>query len=296
MKTKRDLLKHSLIGAALATTLPFGTSAFAADTNAKDFYSAPAGTQLGVLYLPNTQASEYDSETGTFKDAKLDVQAVAYRHIWFTDMCGTLCTPQIIVSGARVKATLPGATDSMSDSGLGDAQIGGTLFLLNNPEKREYSGLLSLLTVPIGEYDGKAADVSAGANRWGATFLLNYTRGVSEKWTLEGSLEAQLYGNNDDYYGQTLSQDPLYRLQAFASYDFSPTTYGAFRLYHAQGGELEIGGTKIDNSRQEYTQVGFEIGHWLDSRNQVMFTYADNVESENTFDSSQLMLRFAHVY
>lgn len=296
MKTKRDLLKKSLIGATLAATLPLSTGVQAADTNAKDFYSAPSGTQLGVLYLPITQASQYDSETGTFEDAELNVQAVAYRHIWFTDICGTLCTPQVILSGARVKAKLPGATESMSDSGLGDAQIGGTLFLLNNPEQREYSGLLSLLTVPIGDYDSNAADVSAGANRWGATFLLNYTRGISDKWTLEGSLEAQLYGKNDDYYGQTLSQDPLYRLQAFASYDFTPSTYGALRLYHAQGGELEINGSRVDNSRQKYTQVGFEVGHWLDGRNQVMFTYADNIDSENTFDSSQFMLRFAHVY
>jgi len=289
-------INHAIIGSLIAASVISTGSAQAADTNARDFYSAPVGTQLGVLYLPNTKAKQYNSDTGTFKDAELDVQALAYRHIWFSDICGTLCTPQIILSGARVETTLPGATTSMKDTGLGDIQLGGTLFLIKNPEKREYSGLLSLLTVPVGSYDADAADTSAGANRWGATFLLNYTRGISDKWTLEGSLEAQLYGDNDDYYGQKLAQDPLYRLQAFASYDFTPSTYGAFRLYHAQGGALEINGSDIANSRQEYTQIGFEIGHWFDNKNQLMLSYAENIDSQNTFDSREVMLRLAHVY
>jgi hypothetical protein len=291
------LIAHlaSIIAAPPSTPLSFA-AAQAADTNARDFYSAPVGTQLGVLYLPTVWANEFDSNAGTFKDAELDVNVVAYRHVWFSDICGTLCTPQFIVPGSRVEATLPGADNSISSTGIGDPQVGGTLFLINNPEQREYSGLLTLLTLPVGSYDSDKADVSAGANRWGATLLLNYTRGVSANWTLEGSLEAQIYGDNDDYYGMELSQDPLYRLQAFASYDFTPSTYGALRLYHAVGGELEIDGGKIANTRQQYTDLGFELGHWLDRQNQLMFTYAKNVETENGFDVSQTMLRFVHVY
>ncbi|KEA65223.1 QbdB [Marinobacterium lacunae] len=296
MKKRTTRLQRTLIAGHLCACLSAAGSAQAADTNARDFYSAPAGTQLGVLYLPTVWANEFDSNAGTFKDAELDVNAIAYRHVWFSDICGTLCTPQFVVPASRVEATLPGASQSISSTGIGDPQVGGTLFLINNPEQREYSGLLTLLTLPVGSYDSDKADVSAGANRWGATFLLNYTRGVSANWTLEGSLEAQFYGDNDDYYGMTLSQDPLYRLQAFASYDFTPSTYGALRLYHAVGGELELDGQKIANTRQQYTDLGFELGHWLDPQNQLMFTYAKNVETENGFDVSQAMLRFVHVY
>jgi len=284
------------MAATLLTAGLVAVNSQAADTNARDFFSAPAGTQVGVLYVPSTRAEEYRSSTSTFHDADLSVDALAYRHIWFTDLCGTLCTPQVILSGAHVKARLPGATERQSDTGFGDPQVGGTLYLVNNPEKREYSGLLTLITVPVGSYDEKEADVSAGANRWGATFLLNYTRGVSADWTLEASLEAQLFGDNDDYYGRTLAKDPLYRLQAFASYDFTPSTYGALRLYHARGGELELDGAKLPDTRQRYTQLGLELGHWLDQRNQLMVSVGGNVESENAYHSSQAMLRFAHVY
>lgn len=59
---------------------------------------------------------------------------------------------------------------------------------------------------------------------------------------LEANLEAQFYAKNDDYFGSDLEQKPLYRLQAFASYDFSQSTYGALKLVHADGGELKLQG------------------------------------------------------
>lgn len=39
--------------------LLLGAEAGAADLNARDFFGAPAGTTLGVLYLPATRAHEF---------------------------------------------------------------------------------------------------------------------------------------------------------------------------------------------------------------------------------------------
>src|SRR5690606_36734690 len=133
--------------------------------------------------------------------ADLEVNALAYRQVFFTDACGTVCTPQFIVPYLDIDSRLPGSTGQTSERGIGDPQMGGTLFIINDPATRNYSGLLTLLTVPVGEYHGNNPDVSPGANRWGLTFNYNYTRGVGEKWVLEANLEAQIYGKNDDYYG-----------------------------------------------------------------------------------------------
>ncbi|EEG08589.1 transporter [Pseudogulbenkiania ferrooxidans] len=289
-------LRYFAATALASGALAVCQAASAADTNARDFFSAPPGTSLGVLYLPVTQADSFHSRAGDVGPADLKVEAVAYRHVWFSDICGTLCTPQFIVPAAHIEARLPGSAASESLSGVGDPQVGGTLFFVNNPDKREYAGLLSLLTLPVGRYDARHADVSPGANRWGGTFLLNYTRGVGKNWVLEGSLETQIYGVNDDYHGGSLKQKPLYRLQAFASYDFTPATYGALRLYYAEGGALRLNGQDLPYTRQRYTQLGFELGHWLDRQNQLMVTVAKNVQSENTYDAAQAMLRLVHVY
>ena len=229
----------------------------AADLNARDFFGAPSGTSLGVLYLPATRYDDFHGPADTTGKADLKVNAVAYRQVFFTDVCGTLCTPQFILPFADINARLPGASQHTGESGFGDPQVGGTLFFINDPASRTYSGLLSLITVPVGEYHSKNPDVSPGANRWGATFVYNYTQGIGEKWVLEANLEAQLYGTNDDYFGSDLKQDPLYRLQAFASYDFSPATYGALRSHRPQ-----LGGEQVaDVGRAQLPLAGQLRGH-----------------------------------
>src|SRR5690242_20880179 len=149
----------------------------AADLNARDFFGAPSGTTLGVLYLPASRANDFHGPADSTGKADLKVNAVAYRQVFFTDICGTLCTPQFIVPFADISARLPGASQHTGESGFGDPQVGGTLFFINDPTSRTYSGLLTLITLPVGEYHSTNPDVSPGANRWGATFVYNYTQG-----------------------------------------------------------------------------------------------------------------------
>lgn len=221
---------------------------------------------------------------------------MAYRQVFFSDICGTLCTPQFIIPFVDIDARLPGSVGHTGETGFGDPQVGGTLFFVNDPERRRYSGLLTLITLPLGEYHAKNPDVSPGANRWGATFVYNYTQGIGRDWVLEANLEAQFYAKNDDYFGSDLEQKPLYRLQAFASYDFSQSTYGALKLVHADGGELKLQGHTLDDTHQRYTQLGFELGHWLDRRNSLMFGLSRNVATDNAFHGSQALLRLVHVF
>ena len=274
----------------------FSLDSQAADLNARDFFAAPPGTRLGVLYLPATRAGDFHGPADSTGKADLRVNAVAYRQVYFTDACGTLCTPQFILPFADISARLPGANQRSRERGLGDPQVGGTLFFVNDPASRTYSGLLSLITVPVGEYHSQNPDVSPGANRWGATFVYNYTHGIGEKWVLEANLEAQLYGRNDDYFGSELKQTPLYRLQAFASYDFSAATYGALRLIQADGGALRLNNRSLDDTHKRYTQVGFEFGHWLDRQNQLMVSLSQNVAASNGYAGTEALLRLVHVF
>ncbi|NIF18100.1 transporter [Pantoea sp. Cy-639] len=289
-------MPYRLVRALPALLALAGAGAQAADLNARDFVSAPVGTRLGVAYLPLTRANSYHGVADADGKADLSVNAVAWRQLWFSDICASLCTPQFIVSYVDTEARLPGAASHSRERGIGDPQVGGTLFFINDPQHRTYSGLLALLGVPLGEYHASAPGVSPGANRWALHLNYNYTQGVGERWLLEANLEAQLYGRNDDYLGSTLTQKPLYRLQAFASYDLTPSTYGALRLIHADGGELTLAGQRLDDSHQRYTQAGFELGHWLDRRNQVLLGLTRNIATHNAYAQDNLLLRFVHVF
>jgi len=283
---------------SLVTTLAlssFGGQSQAVDLNARDFFTAPLGTGLVAGYLPVTRASTYHG-AGRTDNERLEINALAYRQLWFSDLCGLLCTPQFILPYVDVAVRGPGATATERDHGFGDLQVGGTLFFINDPERRTYSGLLGLLSVPLGKYHGDQANASPSANRWALHLNYNYTQGLGQRWVVEGNVEAQFYGKNTDFYGQTLDQAPLFRLQAFASYDLTAKTYAALRLIQAKGGELRLGGKTLDDTQQRYTQLGLELGHWLDGRNQVLIALTHNVATTNTFARDDLLLRFVHAF
>ncbi|MFO6200765.1 transporter, partial [Pseudomonas aeruginosa] len=67
-------------------------------------------------------------------------------------------------------------------------------------------------------------------------------------------------------------------------------------LVHADGGELKLQGHTLDDTHQRYTQLGFELGHWLDRRNSLMFGLSRNVATDNAFHGSQALLRLVHVF
>ncbi|MEG7386406.1 transporter, partial [Pseudomonas aeruginosa] len=52
----------------------------------------------------------------------------------------------------------------------------------------------------------------------------------------------------------------------------------------------------LDDTHQRYTQLGFELGHWLDRRNSLMFGLSRNVATDNAFHGSQALLRLVHVF
>lgn len=289
-------MTRTLFLPTLAVLALAGADAGAADTNARDFFAAPDGTTLGIVYAPVVRADGYRAGGAKVPDTDLQVNALVYRHVWFTDACGTLCTPQFVVPVSDTHVRPPGAAAEQRQRGVGDPMVGATLFFLNDPATRTFSGLNVMVGLPIGAYDRNAPDASAGQNRWQTHAMLNFTRGIGTRWVLEGTLEAQVYGDNKDYFGQKLAQRPLYRLQAFASYDLTPSTYAALRVYHGRGGELKLGGAALPGTRQRYTQAGLELHSWIDRRNQVLAMLGRDVAADNHFQTSQFLLRYVHVY
>jgi len=287
-------LRHCLLASTLLS-LAF-SSTQAADFNARDFFSAPAGTALHVSYLPLTRAYEFRSPAGNDHSAKLAVNGLVQRQVWFREFAGVLVTPQFVVPLLDINVRGPGASQRTSQTGIGDPQAGGTVFLVNNPETRTFVGWLNLVTLPVGKYDRNDPGSSPGNNRWELHSALNVTRGVGEKWVLESALEVQAYGKNDDYLGMDMKQEALVRLQSFASYDLAAGTTAALRLVYAEGGKLKLAGNELAGTRQRYVQLGVEFAHQVGPKDNLMFGFNRHIEARNTFLQNDLLLRWVHVY
>jgi len=283
--------------APLAAALGWAvSSAHAADFNARDFFTAPAGTHLGVTYLPITRADTFRSPLGNDHNAKLAVTGLVHREVWFKEFAGVMTTPQFVVSALDVNVRGPGAAKRTRQTGVGDPLVGGTVYFINHPDSRTFMGWLNLVALPLGKYDRNDPGSSPGNNRWELHSALNFTRGIGDKWVLESALEVQAYGKNDKYFTQELKQEPLVRLQSFASYDIAPATTAALRLVYAEGGQLKLAGNTLAGTRQRYVQLGFEFSHMVGPKDGLMFSYNRNVEARNTFLQNDVLLRWVHIY
>ncbi|WP_018717073.1 transporter [Arhodomonas aquaeolei] len=273
--------------------------ASAIDTNARDYIWAPPGTQVSLVYLnPYMKAGSYRADDDGVPGSSLDASAVALRHAVFTDACGVLCTPQFVLPYQRTELEIGAGTVAPEQrvSGVGDPRLGSSFALVNDPETAQYAGVTGYVTVPVGHYDSDRADASPGGNRWAFSALANYTVGLGQGIYLESTIEAQFYGDNDDYYGRTLSQDPLYRLQTHLSFDITPSTYVAARHYFSHGGAVSIDGRDVRGTRRRNHQIGAELAHWVTPRDQLMLMVARDVEVQAGFETKQVLLRYAHFY
>ena len=101
--------------------------------------------------------------------------------------------------------------------------------------------LLADLALPIGEYDS-SQPLNLGQNRWygrlGAPIVWQLGAWVpGRRTTLEFLPAVWLFGDNNDYVGQTLKTDPLFQLDAHLTRDFTEHFWGSLDVAWYSGGQ-----------------------------------------------------------
>ena len=144
--------------------------------------------------------------------------------------------------GSRATCTVAGKTVNQSANGFGDPMLEFNVNLLgptaqkNLPDVLRYEpgfsvDLLADLALPIGEYDS-SQPLNLGQNRWygrvGMPVIWQLGAWVpGRRTTLEFLPAVWLFGNNNDYVGQTLKTDPLFQLDAHLTRDFTEHFWGS---------------------------------------------------------------------
>lgn len=288
-------MKQRIFAVSVLVVVSIDYSYGAGNTNARDFYTLPSGASFTAVYSDATVSKNYYSDYPD-GDESLNVNSLLFRQVWWTEACGMLCTPQILIPYADIAIRETSSDEKKESSGVGDPMVGATLFLINKPEEERYSGLLSLFTLPLGEYDGQSPATSPGANRWVANFVYNNTFGFGNGWVFEANLETSFYGDNNDFFGAALSESNTYSAQLISSYSLSETLYLAGGLLYVSEGGFEVGGVKVKGSDRSYYRAGFEVGYALNKENHIMFSYKEDVEVDDGYSNRYAGLRFLHFW
>jgi hypothetical protein len=198
----------------------------------------------------------------------------------------------IILPMGRISGdvTVAGRTTNQSTSGFGDPMIEFNINLLGPPAQKNIPDLMRYepgfsvdllvdLALPIGEYDSDQS-LNIGQNRWygrlGMPIIWQLGPWVpGQRTTLEFLPAVWLFGDNDDYVGQTMETDPMFQLDAHLTRDFTEHFWGSLDAAWFYGGKATING----NSGDELNNLGLGItlGYQINENLNLTFGYKSTI-------------------
>ena len=202
----------------------------------------------------------------------------------------------IIVPMGRVsgEVTAAGKAFNQSANGFGDPMLEFNYNLIgpkaqqNIPDVLRYEpgfslDLLADLALPIGNYDS-SQPLNIGQNRWygrlGAPVIWQLGPWVpGQRTTLELLPAVWLFGNNNDYVGQTLKTDPLFQLDAHLTRDFTERFWGALDASWYNGGKATIKG--VAGQKLNNWGVGLTLGYQVNDNLNLTVGYKSTLNNSS---------------
>jgi hypothetical protein len=193
--------------------------------------------------------------------------------------------------------TVAGRTFNQSASGFGDPMIEFNINVLGPPAQKNIPDLLRYepgfsvdlladLAVPIGEYDSDKP-LNLGQNRWygrlGAPIVWQLGPWVpGRRTTLEFLPAVWLFGDNDDYVGQTRKTDPMFQADAHLTRDFTERFWGSLDAAWYYGGKTSING--VSGEKLNNLGVGLTLGYSINDNLSVTVGYMSTVNDSDPGD------------
>ncbi len=207
------------------------------------------------------------------------------------------------------EVTAAGRTFNQSVSGFGDPMLEFCINLLGPPAQKSIPDalryepgfsvdLLVDLAVPVGEYDDDQP-LNLGQNRWYGRFGIPIVWQLGawvpgRRTTLEFLPAVWLFGDNDDYVGQTMETDPMFQLDAHLTRDFTEHFWGSLDGAWYSGGEPTIDG--VSGEKLSNVGLGFTLGYNINDNLNLTFSYKSTIDDDDPDDLRMDMFMVSLVY
>ena len=206
-------------------------------------------------------------------------------------------------------ATIAGRSISESVSGYGDPTVEFNLNLIGPkaqvsiPDALRYEPGFSLdvladIAIPIGEYDD-SQPLNIGQNRWYGRigFPIVWQLGSwvpGRRTTLEFLPAVWLFGDNDDYLGQTLETDPLFQIDAHLTRDFTDHLWGSLDAAWYNGGKASVDG--VEGEELDNYGFGLTLGYQVNDNLGMTFSYKSTASDQAPDDLQMDVFMISLVY
>ncbi len=300
-RNKSNLSLKTLHRLAISMTM-FAAVLFSTLTSAQvpgRFYwkSLSGGNGVPVIFQSiSGNANPFDSANTVTPGAEIDatMAIVGYAHN-FT-LLDRSATAAILMPMGRLSGELlfAGETFKESSQGFGDPMLEFDINVIGPKSQKSLSDamryepgfsldLLADLALPIGTYDNSQS-LNLGQNRWygriGAPVVWQLGPWVpGRRMTLELLPAVWLFGDNDDFSGQTLQTDPMIQLDAHLTRDLTEHLWGSLDGTWYQGGQATIDG--VSGEKLNNFGVGLTLGYTINENLSLTFGYKSTLNSNN---------------
>jgi hypothetical protein len=186
--------------------------------------------------------------------------------------------------------SVAGRTFSQSASGFGDPMLEFSINVIGPPAQKNIPDviryepgfsvdLLADLALPIGEYNSDQP-LNIGQNRWYGRFGLPVIWQLGpwvpgRRTTLEFLPAVWIFGDNNDYVGQTLETDPMFQLDAHLTRDFTERLWGSLDAAWYSGGQATING--VQGEKLDNLGVGLTLGYVINENLNLTLGYKSTI-------------------
>ena len=327
MKSRNKLTRLLTGISTTVVILSLTTPAMAVDDGARAYWKLRDGTNVASVQYLNLSmqasgAQQFDPSHYLYPnaDAEANVMVASFAH--HMTLFNRPSSLSVSVVGGSVDVDIdtsssapgflpPGATGTsfhQSASGYGDPSIQldvnlfGTSPLVSTVDLLNYEPTWTvdaavMLALPVGEYDSEKL-VNMGLNRWWGriAFPIKYhfdTFAPGYMSSFELTPSAWIFGENDDFMGQTLKNDTLWQIESHLTYDFTRTFFGSLDLLYRSGFQSEIDGAEA-GTELDIGDLGFTLNYTATDNLMLRTTYSSNVFGDDEVDNS--LIRFQLVY
>jgi hypothetical protein len=209
-------------------------------------------------------------------------------------------------SKGKTEGTVEGVFRTRETSGFTDARARFSINLRGVPSM-DLAGFRAFLTdpkliigasltvqSPTGEYESDKV-INLGTNRWAAKPSVGLVWPMRPSWLLEFDVGVWLFGDNDDFLGQTREQDPLWSSEIHLVKQIGPRFWASLDANYYVGGQTNIGAT-VQANFQRNSRAGVTFYGRIKGRHGMRSSFSTGTVTESGGDYDIFTLTYVYAW
>lgn len=309
MPAQIQICKPLFFLAALLPLVGLMCSVASAQENApRAYWPTPNGTNVLVLSYQHTTGDIVvdPSLPVTGVDSDIDYLQLSYQRTFsLRDRTATLQL-SLPFSQGTTKGFVDGQFRRRDTSGMGDARlrfainlkgapsmdVAGFQALRKNPET--IVGASLLVQAPTGGYESDKL-INQGTNRWSVKPAVGVIWPLYPTWLFEFEVGAWIFGDNDEFLGETRKQDPILSTEFHLIKRIQAGFWASLDANFYVGGRTSVGESKQANL-QRNSRVGATLVFPIRRKHALRASVSTGAVTESGGDYELLSLSYLYVW